>query len=150
MSKFDAQYAALLQEFNQHKHMVLSTSLSDCVTSRMMSVVEFGGKFYFQTDATLRKYQQLSANPNIALCADNLQIEGICREIGHPLQNEAFCALYKKHFLGSYRAYTAMQTERLFEVTPIFIQRWVYEDAQPCIERFWVETQTHETQRYFG
>lgn len=39
--------------------MVLSTSLHDEVTSRMMSFIIQDEKFYFQTDNRFRKYAQL-------------------------------------------------------------------------------------------
>ena len=81
----------LFLEFGLGKKMVLSTCVNHQVSSRMMSLVLLDGKFYFQTDLNLRKYQQLKSNPNVALCIDNLQIEGICEEIGHPLDNTAFC-----------------------------------------------------------
>ena len=81
---FEDIYKAFLQEFGKGKKMVLSTSLQDHVTSRMMSVVQREGIFYFQTDSEMRKYKQLSGNPRVALCIENIQIEGLCREIGRP------------------------------------------------------------------
>lgn len=57
--------------------MVLSTSLNDVVTSRMMSVVLINKKIYFQTDRTFRKYRQLKENPRVSLCVDNMQIDRV-------------------------------------------------------------------------
>ena len=147
---YQEKYQAFLSEFGKGKKMVLSTSENDRVSSRMMSVVLINGLFYFQTDVTLAKYRQLKSNPNVALCIDNIQIEGMCEEIGHPLQNTAFCECFQQCFKGSYDAYTALKNERLFVVKPTFIERWVYKDGAPFIEHFDVEEQKYEINRYIG
>ena len=116
--------------------MVLSTSANGIVSSRMMSVVLINGKFFFQTDKELRKYSQLQNNKNVALCIDNIQIEGVSEEIGHPLNNMDFCEAFKSCFKGSYDAYTSLDNERLFSVDPLFIERWVYADGKPFVETF--------------
>lgn len=147
---FWERYHEFLTEFGKGRKMVLSTSLNDRVSSRTMSVVLIKGLFYFQTDVTFSKYQQLKSNPNVALCIDNIQIEGMCIEIGHPLKNDAFCEHFKECFKGSFDAYTALQNERLFAVKPIRIERWIYKDGIPYIESFDVEAQTYEINRYIG
>ena len=96
MSVFMEKYESFLMEFAKGKTMVLSSSENNKVTSRMMSIVHNNGLFYFQTDKTFRKYHQLISNPQIALCADNIQIEGVCKEIGHPMDNAAFGSIYKE------------------------------------------------------
>ena len=116
MNTFSDKFEAFLSDFGKGRKMVLSTSENDIVSSRMMSVVQIDGVFYFQTDITFRKYRQLSANPNVALCIDNIQIEGICEEIGQPLQNALFCERFEECFKGSYDAYTSLKNERLFAV----------------------------------
>ena len=130
--------------------MVLSTSENNRVSSRMMSVVRNDGIFYFQTDMTLNKYRQIVSNPNVALCIDNIQIEGICEEIGHPLQCVPFCNVFQECFKGSYDAYTSLKNERLFAVTPVYIERWVYKDGIPYIEAFDIKTQEYKLNRYSG
>ena len=82
---------ALWQELDFEQH--LATADRERVSARMMSLVQQSGRLYFQTDRTSRKYAQLCANPRIALCADNLQIEGICRELG--LSTTSFSTLFK-------------------------------------------------------
>lgn len=147
---YQEKYHALLSEFGKGRKMVLSTSLNDRVSSRMMSVVLIKGLFYFQTDVTLGKYRQLKGNPNVALCIDNIQIEGVCMEIGPPMDNDAFCKHFQQCFKGSYEAYTALKNERLFVVKPTFIERWIYKDGIPYIERFDTEAEEYEIDQYFG
>lgn len=54
--EYQTAYEALWRELGESRKMVLSTSLDNLVTSRMMSVVIMDGRLYFQTDRTLRKY----------------------------------------------------------------------------------------------
>ena len=150
MSVFTEKYKSFLMEFTKGKTMVLSSSEDNKVTSRMMSIVYINGLFYFQTDKTFRKYHQLISNPQIALCADNIQIEGVCREIGHPMDNVAFCSVYKECFFGSFNRYSALQNERLFVVKPMYVERWVYIDGVPFIETFDVEKQEYKLTKYEG
>ena len=115
-----------------------------------MSIIILNEKFYFQTDRTLRKYSQLKGNCNVALCADNIQIEGICSELGHPDVDTEFCVAYKKYFPGSYRNYTSLETERLFHGAPTFIERWVYIDEIPYIETFDIINKNYMLEQYMG
>ncbi|MBQ9895342.1 MAG: pyridoxamine 5'-phosphate oxidase family protein [Ruminococcus sp.] len=150
MTSFHDKFLTFLSHFGKGRKMVLSTSENDKVSSRMMSVVQIDGRFYFQTDKTFRKYHQLMSNKNVALCIDNMQIEGICEEIGHPLNNAAFCSIFEECFKGSYDAYTSLDNERLFVVKPLFIECWVYKDKIPYIEIFDIENKQHGFHKYMG
>ncbi len=150
MNIFSQKYELFLLEFGKGRKMVLSTSENNRVSSRMMSVVQIDGMFYFQTDITFNKYHQIVSNHNVALCIDNIQIEGICEEIGHPLQSAPFCNIFQECFKGSYDAYTSLQNERLFSVKPMYIKRWIYEDGVPYIETFDIKTQEYKSSRYIG
>ena len=145
---FSDVYRAFLQEFGKGRKMVLSTSLQDYVTSRMMSIVQKEGNFYFQTDREMRKYGQLSGNPRVALCIENIQIEGLCREIGRPVEHQDFCSLYEECFPGSFHRYSALEKECLFEVTPLYIERWLYLEGKPFIEILDVEGQRYLRREY--
>lgn len=145
---FEDKYKAFLQEFGKGKQMVLSTSQQDHVTSRMMSIVQKDGIFYFQTDREMRKYRQLASNPRVALCIENIQIEGACREIGSPMEEEEFCRLYEECFPGSFHRYTALEKECLFAVTPLRIERWLYLEGKPFLEEMDVERQIYMRREY--
>ncbi len=150
MDSFRDKFFSLLEEFGKGKKMVLSTSLNDKVTSRMMSIIQKEGVFYFQTDQTFRKYHQLINNKNVALCMDNLQIEGICRELGHPLDYPAFTALYQECFPGSFERYSSLSHERLFSVTPFYMERWIYKGGVPFIETMDMGKQEYHLYEYKG
>ena len=150
MNSYSDKINGFLSEFGTGRKMVLSTSENNRVSSRMMSVVQIDGAFYFQTDIKLRKYRQICANDNVALCIDNIQIEGKCTEIGHPLENPRFCEAFEKAFKGSYDAYSKLENERLFVIKPLYIERWVYKGRIPYIESFDVEKQQYSFKQYNG
>lgn len=147
---FSVKYKNFLSDFGKGRTMVLSTSEDNIVSSRMMSVVEIDGMFYFQTDITFKKYRQLTKNHNVALCIDNIQIEGTCEEVGHPLQDAVFCARFQECFKGSYDAYTSLENERLFCVKPTYIERWIYIQGLPHIETFSIDSQEYLISKYVG
>ena len=150
MDVFTEKYEEFLLEFSKGKTMVLSSSKDNKVTSRMMSVVLIDGLFYFQTDKTFRKYDQLISNPQVALCTDNIQIEGVCEEIGHPMDNDLFCTVYKDCFEGSFNRYSSLKNETVFVVKPTYVERWMYVDGEPLIEIFNVEKQEYGLGEYKG
>lgn len=147
---FEQEKSNLFKIFDGYKKMVLSTAAGSHVTSRMMSVIIIGEQFYFQTDAKSRKYNQIKINPQASLCFDNIQIEGICEESGHPLSHPVFCELYKKYYSGSYEAYTHLKNERLFSFSPTYIQKWIYEDKKPFTEIFNFSDHTYKKVAYDG
>lgn len=148
MNLFNEKFNEFLSEFNKGRTMVLSSSENNKVTSRMMSIVCINGLFYFQTDRTFRKYHQLIGNPQVALCTENIQIEGVCKEIGHPIANNSFCSIYKECFVSSFNRYSSLKNERLFVVKPTYVEQWIYMDNVPYIEIFDIENQKYELTKY--
>mgnify|MGYP002800055151 FL=1 len=148
--EFITAYENFYKELGESKKMVLSTSLNDVVTSRMMSIVVLNKKIYFQTDRTFRKYNQIKENPKVSLCIDNIQIEGECEKVGMPSDNAEFVEAYKKHFPSSYTRYSCLKNERLFVVTPTFVEKWLYIDGIPYIEIFDIVHRQYELRQYVG
>lgn len=101
-----------------------------------------------ELDIHFRKYDQLVKNQNVALCIDNIQIEGIGKELGHPMDNQVFCSLYKECFTGSFERYSSLSEEVLFAVTPLFVERWLYKEGIPFVETFDIEKKEYCIQEY--
>lgn len=118
---FEEELRKFFADLGESKNMVLSTSADDKVTSRMMSMIIFDGCFYFQTDITFRKCSQILKNPNVALCSDNISVEGICTKIGKPYDNADFVRLFEQHYNWSYNKYSSIKNERLFKIEPTHI-----------------------------
>lgn len=136
--EFAKHQEALWRKIGTHGVMVLSTCADNRVTCRTMSVVFHDEKFYCQTDENYLKYRQIMKNPKVALCYKNYSIEGVCQCVGKPLDenNDFFASLFKKHFYGSYKAYSSVPTERLLEITPLLVYTWKYELTKPYME-YW-------------
>ena len=132
------------------RKMVLATSLNDRVTARTMSFVIINQKFYFQTDKCFLKYTQISGNYNVAICYKNVQIEGVCKELGHPFeqQNKEVIDVFSNHFENSYKSYSHLENERLFEVMPTLISVWDYDDGEAYQEFYNFQKETYEKSFY--
>lgn len=148
MNSFEENYKKLFDDFGENKNMVLSTCSDDVVSSRMMSVIVIDGCFYFQTDKNFRKCSQIFKNPNVALCADNISVEGKCSEVGTPFENKEFIRLFEQHYNWSFNKYSALINERLFKVEPVYVQKWIYEDSQPYIESFDLKNKIYSKKLY--
>ncbi len=133
---FMRRVSELFDGLGESKVMYLGTCSNGRVTSRAMSFIIYDKKLYFQTDRNFIKYEQISENPNVAVCIDNIQIEGVCRDIGAPLDdaNRLFAEKYMKYYKSSFEKYSCMKDEALMEVTPTQIKLWNYEDGQPYQE----------------
>ena len=114
--------------------MVLSTCANNRVTSRSMSVVVYGEKFYCQTNRDYLKCRQIAENPNAALCFGNYSIEGRCRIIGKPYDFPEFIAAMEKSYPDAVKRWSDLPEECVLEITPILIKSWIYENNLPYIE----------------
>ncbi|HHV10661.1 MAG TPA: pyridoxamine 5'-phosphate oxidase family protein [Clostridiales bacterium] len=147
---FHKRLEEIFQKLGESQIMCLATSSEDRVTARSMSVIVMGQKFYFQTDRQFLKYNQIVRNPRVALCFNNIQIEGICKEQGHPLsaENSSFSNKYNEYFKGSFDKYSHMDNEVVLEVQPKLISLWGYENGEPYQEFFDFENDTHRKSFY--
>lgn len=130
---FTKELSLFFKKMGIAKKMVLATCAEERTTARTMSCILHENKIYVQTDKCFLKYQQIIINPKVALCSDNIQIEGVACDVGHPLDkdNEHFAILYKEHFRSAYDKYTAIPNERLIKISPTFITLWEYDDGKP-------------------
>lgn len=118
------------------KHLVLATCAEGRVTARTMSYVNIGLDIYFGTDNRFLKVNQIKQNPKVAICIENLQIEGTAEIMGHPSrpENTEFCEAYKQKNPRSFEMYTMTKNEVVIKVTPHFFTQWKYIDGKACRE----------------
>ncbi len=134
---FSENLSRLWKKIGSHNVMALAACAGKRVTCRSVSVVVIGGKFYFQTGSEMLKYIQLTENPNAALCADNYSVEGICRDIGKPSENDFFIKAMRKYFPLAVKRYSLLPNERALEFTPHLIYLWNYSVVgKPYMEYF--------------
>ncbi|MDR0410522.1 MAG: pyridoxamine 5'-phosphate oxidase family protein [Treponema sp.] len=117
----------------EYKIMALATCSNDHPTVRLMSCIVYGNKIFFQTGTDLIKYEQICKNNNIALCVDNIQIEGIANVLGkiNDKQNSEIIEIYKRYYKDSYETYMYNETEVLIEIILRKITKWDYENGKP-------------------
>jgi len=150
----EISYEALREEvtdfLDKHKIFVLATYADNRVTARSMSCVNKGLIIYFQTDTRFLKFKQIEQNPHVALCAGNVQIEGIAKIKKHPLDpsNQEFIELYKQHHLGSFKNYSHLKHNVVIEVEPTLITLWKYEENKPYREFLYVHEERAEREYY--
>jgi hypothetical protein len=76
-------------QFLESKHVVvLATSLSDQVTARTVTFATDGLDILFMSWGHHQKCVQIRGNPRVAVCRDNVQIEGEAEVLGSPLDEK--------------------------------------------------------------
>ena len=148
MNKYELKLNEIFEQLQDHGKLVLATTDNNKVSARKMSFIIHDQCFYFQTDINFRKCKDLEINNNVALCIDNIQIEGICKKLSHPLENEMFKTLFKKYYPSSFESYTNLSTECLFVIEPTFIQRWNYIDNVAVIEKLDIKNKDYNEEKY--
>ena len=125
---YDHLRQEVVQQLGKAKHMVLATCAGNRVTARTMSCVADDLTVYCQTLDSYTKCRQIAQNPNVALCAGNLQIEGRATIEGHPLSagNERFVELFKAAHRGSFERYSALEGEVVLRVEVTRATLWKY------------------------
>jgi len=144
------QLKSLFQTLGKSRTMSLATSADSWVTVRSMSFILSNQKLYFQTDKNSIKYKQIQNNNKVAVCWDNVQLEGTCTELGHPLspKNSFFAKKYSLCFPRAFEKYSGMKDEVLFEITPTRITLWKYENGEPYREFFDCKNNTYKKEFY--
>jgi general stress protein 26 len=129
MINYDILEEQFFKQLSNNKVIVLATCIENKVTARNMSCVMYNHKIYFQTDKLFLKTKQILENKCVALCVDNIQIEGDAKIIGHPDEEPEFSELYKRYFRTSYDTYSHLKNQIVIEVEPTFITLWKYADG---------------------
>lgn len=126
---FVREKALVFEKIGVRNTMVLSTIHRSQVSSRMMCVVTDRGKLYMQTALEFRKCKDMELNSNVALCLQNIQIEGKVtdRFSWYDRRAETFRRLYQTHHPGSAMAYSKLMGNRIFEIEPTYMEMYCYE-----------------------
>jgi hypothetical protein len=149
--EYDALKKETVQFLNEHKILFLATGADNRITARAVSCVYAGLEIYFQTANDSVKFAQISKNPNVALCAGNMQIEGVATIGQHPLDltSEQFITLYKKEHFGSFKTYSHLKRNIVIRIDPTLVTFWKYDDeGQPYREFLYVGENRAEREYY--
>lgn len=133
---YDLLLGDIVGYLSSNKIWVLATSSHDRVTARSVSIVNSGLKIYFQTHEDYLKYKQIRENNRVALCWNNVQVEGIATIAGNPFApgNEEFIRLYKESHGDSFDRYAKLPGEVVIAVAAELITMWKCIDSVPYID----------------
>ena len=149
----ELDYDKVKQEFfyklGDTKIMVLATTDNKKVSARNMSIVINKEKFYFQTDYNFDKCRDIEINRNVALCVDNIQIEGKITYIGDFYEDkfEDFKRIFKLKHKGSYEGYSKLMENKIFEIMPTKISLYKYEGSD--IYRVFIDIHKNKAYRRY-
>ena len=123
---FDQAKKILFNVLGEWKIMALASSVNDHVMVRNVSCIFYENRVFFKTDINFRKTQQIIKNPNVALCFNGVQIEGMAENKGLVIEEKsgAFKKKYNKFLKESYNKYSHEDTEILIEVHPKYVEIW--------------------------
>lgn len=150
----DIEYAVLEKEIirflDDQRTFVLATSAADRVTARSMSCVNNGLTIYFQTDKRFLKCDQIKENPLVAMCAENVQIEGKAVIGSQPLapSNKEFIDLYKVRHPSAFNTYSHLEHSVVVKVDPIRVTLWKYRAGKPYREFLLADVQKAVREAY--
>ena len=104
----------------------------------------------FETDKNSGKIKQIMRNPNVALCAGNVQIEGVAKIGKHPLDesNAEFVELYINSHLPAYQLYSHLKDSVVVTVEPKVITVWNYIDGKPFRDLLFINDQIAQRNYY--
>jgi general stress protein 26 len=137
--KFDEVKEDKLRFLEQNQYVVLATSLNNRVTARTVTYVSEGLTIIFYTCTSLRKFAQIKANSKVALCLDNVNIEGTAEIVGNQQGEEykRLWGIWKKKFGEDWFDWFDSNYPELsvfVKVTPTLIESYVSKDNKPALE----------------
>jgi len=114
-----------LREIQRNHVGVLATAEGNYVTARTIMLIYDGLKISFLTPTWTRKFKQISANKNVALAINNIQIEGVASIKGRTsdAENAWFLKAFEELAPEIYKLYRDPCKEpntvyRVIEITP--------------------------------
>lgn len=103
--------------------MVLATSHNDRVVARNVLIASNGLDLYFFTWGHSRKCIQIRENPRVALCKDDVQIEGVAEILGGLLdeKNKEYADVLRNKFPDSVERWKYRPGMSIVRVRPTII-----------------------------
>ncbi|NHJ86947.1 MAG: hypothetical protein FK734_15905, partial [Asgard group archaeon] len=124
---FEEVKKEIIDILNESKQIVLSTSLNDRVTSRVMDFANDDLIIYFMSWDHNKKIKQITGNPQVALCLNNIQIEAKAEILGrlNEEKNSCFLDFHRRKFSEVYvKTFTNIPSIVLVRLTPIVITKF--------------------------
>jgi len=117
----------IIEHLNDTNHLVLATSSNDRVTARTVDFANDGLTLFFMTWEYNKKVRQIKENPQVAMCINEIQIEGKAEILGKPTKgsNAAYIDILRKKFSDLFiDTFTNIPTIVLVRIIPTKIVRF--------------------------
>ena len=112
--------AKFWRQFEHGLEVALATSADGMVTNRVIVVAPCQERLYLLTARESTKYPQMLKNPSVGLCAGLMQMTGVARPLGHPLDeaNQQASGAYKSVYEDYFNQFSASTDYVLVEIAP--------------------------------
>lgn len=119
-----------------HHVIVLATSYDNRVTARTVTYASKELEVCFMSWGHHKKCVQIRENPKVALCRDNVNIEGVAEILGSPLdeKNKEYVEIYKKNLPRDFEGFAHQSGMVMVKVTPTFVVSMVRIDNMLYLE----------------
>jgi general stress protein 26 len=130
--------------------MVLATSCNDRVLARNVLIANNGLDIYFFTWEHSRKCIQIQKNPRVALCKDNVQIEGVAAILGNLLDENSkeYTDIIRNRHPGAIENWEHQPGMVIARVRPTSIIIGVSVDDEPYLEFLDLENEIAYAERW--
>jgi len=129
--KMELDYEKVREEkvrfLDSHHVMILATSYDNRVTARTVTFASKGLDIYFMSWSHHKKCVQIRGNPRVALCRDNVSIEGFAEILGNPLdeKNKEVAEIYRNKLPRDFDGFARIPGMVMAKVTPTFMVSWI-------------------------
>lgn len=115
----------IIARLNSKDNIVLATSNGKMVSARTIFFFNDGLSIYFVTSKAYRKFKDIERNTNVALCMDNIQMEGVATSLGHPFedQNIQYREIIERH--NGMRQFCKYKFTVLIKADVMFVEMWI-------------------------
>jgi nitroimidazol reductase NimA-like FMN-containing flavoprotein (pyridoxamine 5'-phosphate oxidase superfamily) len=135
---FDEVKEEKVKFLEQNNTIVLATSQKNTVTARTVNYASEGLTIIIFTADYLKKIAQIKANSKVALCLNNVTIEGTAEIVGSSQKEEykRLVEIHKKKNPNEIEWWSAHYPKGLVfvKVTPTLIESYVSKDNKPALE----------------
>lgn len=131
--------------FLESKHtIVLATSYQGRVTARTVTFASKGLHVYFMSWARHTKCAQIRGNPRVALCRDNVQMEGVAEILGDPLDEPSreYAETYRSKLPRDFEMFAHQAGMVMVRVVPALVTTFVRIGGRLYLECLDLEKET--------
>ena len=134
----------VIEFLTSKRAIVLATSLDGRVTARTVSMVSDGLDVCFMSWGHHTKCVQIRGNPRVALCRDNVQIEGRAEILGSPLdeRNQRYAEMLRAKYPDDHDMFAREPGMVIVKVVPSAITVFGKEGDGLYLDRLDLEDKT--------